>query len=170
MEALGGERRYSSYSFSTSALDGAEWSASRPVRALTPGERTPGAHCIGGWVGLRAGLDTEVRGKILCPRRGSNLDSPVVQPVVRHYTAWANPAHLSMCTFWNKSLLLNRGPWTISSLQVVPKVSARWDDSTLLILDAVLLQILNIFFIVFFKFHIAVTHNYTSHVTYYLCT
>jgi predicted amidophosphoribosyltransferase len=30
--------------------------------------------------------------KILCPRRGSNLDRPVVQPVVRHYTAWANPA------------------------------------------------------------------------------
>jgi hypothetical protein len=32
------------------------------------------------------------RGKILCPCRGSNPDRPVVQPVVRHYTAWANPA------------------------------------------------------------------------------
>jgi hypothetical protein len=30
--------------------------------------------------------------KILCPSRGSNPDRPVVQPVVRHYTAWANPA------------------------------------------------------------------------------
>jgi hypothetical protein len=60
-----GERRYSSYSFSTSALDGGEWSASRPGRAFTPGERTPGTYCRGGWVGLRAGLDTEVRGKIL---------------------------------------------------------------------------------------------------------
>jgi hypothetical protein len=30
--------------------------------------------------------------KILYPRRGSNPDRPVVQPVVRHYTAWANPA------------------------------------------------------------------------------
>jgi hypothetical protein len=37
-------------------------------------------------VGPRAGLDTEARGKILCPRRGSNPDRPVVQPVVRHYT------------------------------------------------------------------------------------
>jgi hypothetical protein len=37
-------------------------------------------------VGPRAGLDTEVRGKILCPRRGSNPDHPVVQPVVRDYT------------------------------------------------------------------------------------
>jgi hypothetical protein len=84
------ERRYSSYSFTTSALDGSEWSASRPGRAFTPGERTPGTHCTGGWVGLRAGLDTEDRGKILCPCRGSNPDRPVVQPVVRHYTAKFN--------------------------------------------------------------------------------
>jgi hypothetical protein len=61
-----GETRYSSYSFSTSALDG-EWSASRPGHAFTPGERTPGTHCTGGWVGLRAGLDTQARGKIFAP-------------------------------------------------------------------------------------------------------
>jgi hypothetical protein len=61
-----------------------------PVRLFprfTAGERTPGTHCTGGWVGRRAGLDTEVREKILCPFRGSNPDRPVVQPVVRHYTA-----------------------------------------------------------------------------------
>jgi hypothetical protein len=86
LEALR-RRRYSSYSFLTSALDGGEWSASRPGRAFTPGERTPGTHCTGGWVGPRAGLDTEARGKILCPGRESNPDHPVVQPVVRHYTA-----------------------------------------------------------------------------------
>jgi hypothetical protein len=79
--------RYSSYSFSTSALDGGECSASRPGRAFTRGERTPSTHCTGRWVGPRAGLDTGARGKILCPRRGSNPDRPVVQPVVRHYTA-----------------------------------------------------------------------------------
>jgi hypothetical protein len=33
-----GERRYSSYSFSTSALGGGEWSASRPGRALPTGK------------------------------------------------------------------------------------------------------------------------------------
>jgi hypothetical protein len=32
------ERRYNSYSVSTSALDGSEWSASRPGRALAPGK------------------------------------------------------------------------------------------------------------------------------------
>jgi hypothetical protein len=41
MEALGGERRYSSYSFTTSALDGGEWSASRPGRALPLGKGPP---------------------------------------------------------------------------------------------------------------------------------
>jgi hypothetical protein len=42
--------------------------------ALFPGERTSGTHCTGGWVGPRAGLDTEAREKILCPCRGSNPD------------------------------------------------------------------------------------------------
>jgi hypothetical protein len=68
-----------------------------PWPRFTPGERTPGTQCTGGWVGPRAGLDTEARGKILCPRRGSNSDRPDVQPVVRHYTAWANPAPHYYC-------------------------------------------------------------------------
>jgi hypothetical protein len=50
---------------------------------------TPGTHWIGGWVGLRAGLDAGARRKILCLCRGSNLEHPIVQPVVRHYTEWA---------------------------------------------------------------------------------
>jgi hypothetical protein len=33
-----GERRYSSYSYLTSALDGGEWSASRPGHILLPGK------------------------------------------------------------------------------------------------------------------------------------
>jgi hypothetical protein len=42
MEALGGgEEVYSSYSFTTSALDGGEWSTSRPGRALPPGKGPP---------------------------------------------------------------------------------------------------------------------------------
>jgi hypothetical protein len=42
--------------FLTSALVGGEWSASRPCH-LIPGERVPGTHWIGGWVGHRFGLD-----------------------------------------------------------------------------------------------------------------
>jgi hypothetical protein len=59
-----GERRYSSYSFMTSALDEGEWSASRTGGALLPGKGPPGTHWTGGWVGPKAGLDTEDRGKI----------------------------------------------------------------------------------------------------------
>jgi hypothetical protein len=80
-----GERRYSSYSYLISALDGGEWSASRPGRAL-PREKDPGTHCTGGWVDPRDGLDPGDRRKILCPVGDRTA---VVQPVVRHYTAWA---------------------------------------------------------------------------------
>jgi hypothetical protein len=86
MEALRW-RGVSSYSFSTSALDTGEWSASRPGRVLAPGKGPPpSTHCTGGWVGLRAGLGTEVRGNIFRLCRGSNLDRPVVQFVARHCT------------------------------------------------------------------------------------
>jgi hypothetical protein len=42
--------------FLTSALAGGEWSASHPCH-FTPGERAPGTHWIGSWVGPRTGLD-----------------------------------------------------------------------------------------------------------------
>jgi hypothetical protein len=52
-----GKWRYSPTHSLTSALDGSEWSASRPSR-FTPRERTRGTHWIGCWVGPRAGLET----------------------------------------------------------------------------------------------------------------
>jgi hypothetical protein len=61
-----GERRYNSSSFSTSALDGVSGQRHVPA-ALCPGERTPGIHCTRGWVGLRAGLDTEKEKKSFAP-------------------------------------------------------------------------------------------------------
>jgi hypothetical protein len=48
----------------TWALDGDEWSASRTGR-FTPGERAPGTHWIGGWVGHRACLDDVEERKFL---------------------------------------------------------------------------------------------------------
>jgi hypothetical protein len=59
--------------------------------ALCPGETTHSTHCAGDWVGPRAGLDTDGRGKIISFCRWSNPDRPVVQSVVRHYTDWATP-------------------------------------------------------------------------------
>jgi hypothetical protein len=82
-----GERRYSFYSIMTSALDGGWVVSITPQPRFAAGERTPSIHWTGGWVGHRAGLYTEARGKILFPCRGSNLDCPVFQSVARHYTS-----------------------------------------------------------------------------------
>jgi hypothetical protein len=68
-EGLLGEWRYSSTNSLTSALDGGEWSASRPGR-YTSRERAPGTHWIGGWVGRRAVLDAVVKRKIPTSPRG----------------------------------------------------------------------------------------------------
>jgi hypothetical protein len=57
--------------FFTSALDGSEWSASRPAR-FTPEEIAPGTRWIGGWVGLRACPDTVEKREIFFPCRESN--------------------------------------------------------------------------------------------------
>jgi hypothetical protein len=62
--------------FLISALDGGEWSASRPCRFI-PGERALGTHWIGGWVGLSAGLDAVEERKILHCRESNQ---PVAIP------------------------------------------------------------------------------------------
>jgi hypothetical protein len=77
---------YSSYSFSTSALNGGEWSALRPSRALAPG-KGPSVTIV-----QEAGCAPEpvwtqrLEKKSFSLCRGSNLDRPVVEPVTRHYT------------------------------------------------------------------------------------
>jgi hypothetical protein len=71
-----GKRRYSSYSFTTSALDEDEWSASRPGRVLAPGKGPPGTNWTGGWVDPRAGLDTRGYRKNPLPLPGIEPRSP----------------------------------------------------------------------------------------------
>jgi hypothetical protein len=73
-----GERKHSSYSFLTSALDGVSGQHHAPA-ALYPQESTPNTQCTGGSAVLRAGLDTEASA-------GDRI--PVAQSVVRHYTDW----------------------------------------------------------------------------------
>jgi hypothetical protein len=65
-----------SCSFLTSALDVVSGQRHAPA-ALYPREWNPGTHCVGDWVGHRAGLNIEARGKILCFCRESNLGRPV---------------------------------------------------------------------------------------------
>ena len=65
-------------------------------RPLYPRER-PGTHCIGGWVGSRAGLGG--CGKSPPP---PGFDPQTVQPVDSRYTDWAIPALLKAYTYWKE--------------------------------------------------------------------
>jgi hypothetical protein len=84
IEAQG--KRCSSYSFTTSELDGGEWLASRSGRALAPGEgpRLPIGQEAGWTQELVWTQSSEEISSCLC--RGSNFDRPVVHSVSRHYT------------------------------------------------------------------------------------
>jgi hypothetical protein len=53
---------------------------------FTAGERTYGAHWIGGWIGLRAGLDTEVRKKFFASV-GDRYVNSVVEKALLHKIA-----------------------------------------------------------------------------------
>jgi hypothetical protein len=72
------EWRYRSTHSLTSTLDGGEWSDSRPGR-FNLRQRAPCTHWIGGWVGLRAGLDAVVNRKIpSSPPAGTRSPFPLL--------------------------------------------------------------------------------------------
>jgi len=54
------------------ALDGSEWSVSRPGRS-THRERDPGTRWKGGWVGPKAGSNVVVKRKFLAPAGTRNV-------------------------------------------------------------------------------------------------
>jgi hypothetical protein len=82
------ERRYSSYSFPTSSLDGGEWSASRPGRALAPGKGPPVPVVQeAGWAPQLVRTQ-RLEEKSFCLYRGSKFNRLVLQPVARHWTDW----------------------------------------------------------------------------------
>jgi hypothetical protein len=116
MKAYWGSRGIAPHTL-TSALDGGEWSISRPGR-FTPRERDPGTHWIGGWLGPRVVLDAVVKRKIPSPHRESNTRTPIVQPVAQRYTDWAITA-LSIITH---ALLLSHcfvTKWSIYSQRII---------------------------------------------------
>jgi hypothetical protein len=88
-----GERRYNSYSFSTSAVDGGEWSASRPGRALVSGKGPPVPTVQeAGWAPEPVWTQ-RLKEKSFRLCRELNLDRPVSQPVARKYDDWAPGSH-----------------------------------------------------------------------------
>jgi hypothetical protein len=106
-----------------SYLDGGQWSVSRPSR-FTPGEIALGTHCIGGWVGPRAGLEAvEKRKKNLPPPR---IRTPVIQYAALSYTDLDIPAS----TVWKKmswrsfNLIIYNISSSVIKLQLVVKYEA----------------------------------------------
>jgi hypothetical protein len=83
-----GERAYSSYSFTTLALDGGEWSASYPGHTFAPGKGPPVPILQEAeWAPEPVWTQRlEEKSSRFC--QGSNLDHPVVQLIARHYTDW----------------------------------------------------------------------------------
>jgi hypothetical protein len=78
-----------------SALDGGEWSASRPGRSI-PSERAPCTPWIGGFVDRRAGVDDVKKRNFL-----AGCWNPVAQPVARRYNHWAIPAPCNLQLLYN---------------------------------------------------------------------
>jgi hypothetical protein len=86
IEAHLGERRCSSYSLLTSALQGAEWSASLPGRALPP-DKEPPVPIVqeAGWAPEPVWMQRLEEKTSACVGDWT----PAVQSVFRHYTDWA---------------------------------------------------------------------------------
>jgi hypothetical protein len=98
-----GERRYSSYSYLTSALEGGEWSASRPGRTLPSGkELLVLIEKEAGWAPEPVWTQRlEEKSSVSVGDR-----TPVVQSVVSHYTDSATPTlnsnklFVGVCNAW----------------------------------------------------------------------
>jgi hypothetical protein len=52
-----------------------------PAALPPPRERAPDTHCIGGWVGPRAGLDTVVKTSQPLP----GLEPPIIHPLAQRH-------------------------------------------------------------------------------------
>jgi hypothetical protein len=86
----------------TTTLDGGEWSASRPGRALPPQKEPPvpnGQEV--GWA--RAGLDTEAAGKFLCLSWGSNRCHPACSQETI-LTELPQFVMANLCFLWNSDV------------------------------------------------------------------
>jgi hypothetical protein len=128
-EAHLGERRYSSYSFLTSALEGGEWSASRPARALPPGKEPPVPTVQeAGWAPEQVWMQrVEEKSSASIGDR-----TPAIQSIVRHCTDWTTLVPLNT-VIKRKSLILAHAnktwPKNLQSLHLMIKLHKGWQGS-----------------------------------------
>jgi hypothetical protein len=81
------------------------WAVSFMPQPLYPGERAPGTHCIGSWMGLRAGLDDVEKRKFL------------TLPGLEHQPP-GHPTHSQSLYRWHYPGSLEESCWTKSSNSV----------------------------------------------------
>jgi hypothetical protein len=120
MKAYGGMEVYL-HAFLTSALDGGEWSASRPGRFI-PKVRTPGTSWVGGCVGPRTGLDpvygngveTELQGAVLRIQTEENYNTvcPSVCQAVCMSESMVGSAYKTMRCSWGGGGAVMLDRWT----------------------------------------------------------
>jgi hypothetical protein len=92
MEALGGRRGIAPTHSGPRHQIGVSGQRHAPAALLSPGKGPPVPIVQeAGWAPEPVWTQ-RLEEKSSAPCRGSNPDCPVVQPVVQHYTAWANPA------------------------------------------------------------------------------
>jgi hypothetical protein len=122
MHTLRGRGSITPYSFMTSALDGDEWSASRPSHALSPG-KDPGQEA--GWVPELIWTQ-RLRGKTLCSCRGSNPGHPVCirtlywlrYPSSRLYSNWTIYKRSEAFTVTECDVFVGYQLWQVTKVQV----------------------------------------------------
>jgi hypothetical protein len=118
-EGAKGERKYSSYSFFTSILDGVSGQLHASA-ALYLRERTHDTHWKEvGWAPT-AGLDTEARGKILRLCRELNLGRPVCSQTL-YWLSWP-----SSCIYISKAVPLHAMEALWGRRGIVPTHSWTW--------------------------------------------
>jgi hypothetical protein len=89
-----------------------------PRQRFSSGERT---HCTGGWVGPRAGLDTEARGKILSPLPGIESRSPglPVRSQTLHWLTELIVRSYGSCNIETRQRMKIRAFWDIAPCSLV---------------------------------------------------
>jgi hypothetical protein len=101
-----------------------------PWPRFTSGERSPGTHWAGGWVGSRAGPDTEARGKILSPLpriepRTPSRPAPSQTLYWLSYPDWLYYTTIvhENCTRCNNSRCLHTSVYTLLHYRCVGEVA-----------------------------------------------
>jgi hypothetical protein len=90
--------------------------------ALYPGERNPGTPWIGGWVGLRAGLDTEARRKILFLCRGSSPGPPFCSQTLYWLSSQLQHVGINLWNVIYSTVIYPTAGWNLVAVSTICRI------------------------------------------------